>query len=149
MKKFSLITLIIFSLLPLSCKKSNAGGLEDELSMLIGEWQWKKTEYVIGCQKHYERIYYSPFSESKQYSISFHKEGFIKLKEDGILTEKKIFEFSRVLQHEDHFSFNIYFEGDEEKRISGYTNGESMTLYHYPFKSTKDGCINCWNDFVK
>lgn len=136
---------LLFALL--SCKKDE---LNDEKSLLSGNWEWLYTQHTYGwCEgsAFYEII--NPEITGKTYTVSCFDSGKIVFYNNGIKEKKYriVFEYFIKLD-ESTYAFQLKLDNDVSKVIEGIVTQDTLNI-KYPYVEQEPNCENYLNFFVR
>ena len=126
----------------LSCKKDR---LQDEKEVLIGKWEWVRTEttYSLCNPPSYDSVILPDMIENS-YELDFHKKGKFDFVTNGIIDSSKRLVFKHFT-YEDYagdssYVFSIRLNNKDDNILVGwiYFEDDSLFTWSYPFETNID-----------
>jgi len=118
-----LLLLSIITLIFSSCKKTK---LKGEKEILVGEWQWTRSEITSSYLSGEITQIITPYTTDKTYSLRFYKKGKVAFFEDGKSVDKvRIYipnqsEYWNYDTSEEGYFFRFQTKGIKKRVIFGY-----------------------------
>ncbi|MBK9190362.1 MAG: hypothetical protein IPM77_02075 [Crocinitomicaceae bacterium] len=148
MAKLSVLIFVFFS-----CKKDK---LEGDKEILIGTWEWYKTEKIYSlCNPPSIESQLTPSSEQTSFSITVYKNGKVTYIEAGqeIATYRIIFtsfDKPNVCSLQGYKYFNINLDNNVNNVLQGCVSEDSLVVIrNFPYPDPEDACENYTSYFVK
>jgi hypothetical protein len=127
---------IILILIAISCKKDKLIG---EKEILVGTWEWLKTERInSGCANNFAIL--SPLTENTTYQIQIEDNGEIIFFENNSVKEKKRIKFSSWNKEgSNEYYFGIYLNGDRDQNLQGKVRTDTLITFNlFPFNPIEE-----------
>lgn len=127
-----ILFLFIGVLILFSCKKDE---LDGNRAMLIGEWKWVSTEYIIyDWWSGNDTMNLTPTTEGIDHYLQFREEGELIFKNDNEDWKKRIV-FAKYTPSEYHPGYNyfgIFLNNKHNYVFQGVVSPDTIILYHSP-----------------